>query len=777
LDFGALNPKSKIQNPKSKIRMTEQPAALIALNPYEARTAAAIFERLFPADENGPGAIEIGVVTYLDRALAGPYRDQAEAYRVGLATLDQIARRNHGLPFANCASEQQDALLAALEEGTLSGFSVPPSREFFAMLRAHLQEGIFADPAYSGNRDKEGWRFLGHPGFWAENSAEENLAPEPVTKGGVIQSLADVGYRLNPDGPREPVEIPGYDPQRGGEPPSGPADVVLVGVGAAGALAASILARAGLRVVGLEAGPWRTRRDFVPDELGSAYYCRGAMGPKFLSETPRWRRNEGETSREATFTLGRMMNGIGGSVIHWGAALRRCHPHHFKYLTYVRERWGEHVLPEGHTLADWPCTYDDLEPYYTEVEYQIGVAGVAQSNPYVPRSRPYPMPPVRPFTMGETFRRAGEALGLHPYPTPVAVNTVPYNGFPAITYCAWSGGFGPFNDERWHPGLTWVPQALATGNFDLRTHCRVLRVLTDGEGNATGVEYVDANGNLREQHARTVILCSYTFENVRLLLLSGDPRHPNGLGNNAGQVGKHVMTKMWSDVSGFIPGTVFNAHTGPAAQMWSLDDFISVDFDSAAHGFVGGATPNVENQRLPIQISRESVPPDVRRWGAEYKAHLRQWQHIAAVRLQPDSLSYHANYLDLDPHHRDRSGLGLPLVRITYDMQQNEHRIAEFMEARAEEILREMGATKTWRGPRFSGVVSSHELGGCRMGEDPAASVVDPGLSVHDTPGLYVFSTAVFPTCHGVNPTLTMWALCYRAAEQLAARLSEASSP
>lgn len=746
------------------------PAALISLNPYEARTAAAIFERLFPADEKGPGATELGVLTYVDRALAGAYRDKAETYRVGLATVDRIARQRCGGAFADCSAEEQDGFLAEMEQGTLPNFRVPSQRDFFAMLRLHLQEGLFADPAYGGNRDKQGWKFLGHTGVWFENSAEENLATEPVTKGGRIQSLADVGYSLD-GGPREPIEIPGYDPQRGGEPPSGPADVVLVGVGAAGAQAASILCRAGLRVVGLEVGPWRTKRDFMPDELGSAYYCRGGMGPKFLSETPRWRRNENEAGREATFTLGRMMNGIGGSVIHWGAALRRCHPHHFKFLSHVRERWGEQVLPEGNTLVDWPLTYDDLEPYYTDVEYQIGIAGVGESNPFVPRSKPYPMPPVRPFRMGEIFRTATESMGLHPYPTPVAVNSIPYNGFPALTYCAWSGGFGPFNDERWHPGLTWVPEALATGNFDLRTHCRVVRVLTDNDGHASGVEYVDANGNWQVQQARTVILCSYTFENVRMLLLSGDGRHPDGLGNNTGQVGKHLMTKLWSDVSGYFPDTIFNAHTGPAAQMWSLDDFISVDFDSVAHGFIGGAAPNIENQRLPIQISREAVPPDVRRWGKEYKEHLRQWQHMAAVRLQPDTLSYHGNYLDLDPRHRDRSGLGLPVLRITYDMQANEHRMSDFMEKKAGEILRAMGATKTWPGQRFGGVVSSHELGGCRMGEDPAGSVVGADLGVHDTPGLYVFGTAVFPTCHGVNPTLTMFALCQRAAEQLAERL------
>ncbi len=751
--------------------MQERTSPLMILNPHEGRTAAVLFERFFPADESGPGATEIGVLTYVDRALSGAYRERVEAYRLGLAALDKAARGRYGSLFADCGPDGQDALVADLEQGTLPDFKVPPQREFFDMVRNHVREGLFSDPAHGGNRGKLGWRFLGHPGVWLEHSAEENLAEEPVTKGGEIRSLEDAGFSLGGD-PGEPVEIPGYDPQRGVEPPSGPADVVLVGVGAVGALVAPILARAGLRVVGLEAGPYRTRRDFVPDELGSAYYARGDMGPKFLSETPRWRLSEDAPTGEATYTLGRMMNTVGGSVIHWGGALRRCHPHHFEYLTYVRENFGEKVLPEGNTLVDWPITYDELEPYYTTVEYLAGVAGDGDANPFVPRGEPYPMPPMRPFRTGEVFREATEAMGLHPYPTPVAANSVPYNGFPANTYTPWSGaGFGPYYDDRWYPALTSVPEALATGNFDLRTHCRVVRILTDRDGRASGVEYVDALGNAHVQEGRTVILCSYTFENVRMMLLSGDGRHPKGLGNNAGQVGRHFMTKMWADVYGYVPGTVFNGHTGPAAQMWSLDDFVAADFDAPSHGFVGGATPNVENQRLPLGVTREATPPDVPAWGRGWKDHIRGWQHWAAVRLQPDSLSYHANFLDLDPRYRDKSGLGLPLVRITYDMQENEHRLSEWMEAKAEEILRHMGATKTWRGPRFGGVCSSHDLGGCRMGEDPAASVVDPELRAHDTPGLYVFGGAVFPTCQGVNPTLTMWALCYRAAERLAERL------
>ncbi len=746
-------------------------SGLISLNPHEARTAAALFERLFPADADGPGATEIGVAVYVDRALAGAYADHVETYRLGLAGLDRVASERGQTSFADAAPDAQDELLAALERGELPErlFRVPPQRPFFDLVRAHMQEGLFADPAYGGNRDKLGWRTLGHPGVWLENSAEENLSATPVTKGGVIQSLADVGYHLGAmDG--TPDEIPGYEPQRGSEPPSGRADVVLVGMGGVGGVIAPVLARAGLKVVGLEAGPWRTKHDFIPDELGAAYWCRGNMGPKFLSETPRWRRGVVEPDREITFSLGRMMNGVGGSIAHYGAWLRRFHPHHFRFRSYALERWGPKAIPEGCTVVDWPVTYEELEPYFAKAERIVGVTG-DEGNPFIPRSTPYPMPPLRDFRMGEMFRRVTAEMGYHPHMVPVGMNSVPYDGRPATAYTAWSSGFGSFTDDKWHPGHSSVPEALATGNLDLRTHCRVLRVVTDGDGRATGVQYVAADGTRYVQEADVVILCAYTYENLRLLLISGDAKHPDGLGNATGQVGKHYMAKMFAHVDGHFPDVVFNRHTGPAAQAIVLDDLLSDQFDSFAHGFLGGATLGAENEFLPIAISREALPEDVPRWGSHYKAHIRDWQHWGVCRIQPDALPYAANFVDLHPHRRDRGGYGLPLVRVTYDLQPNEHRLAAWMEAKGDEILRRMGATKTWNGPRFTGAASSHDLGGCRIGEDPAASVVDRELRVHDTPGLYVFSGAVFPTCPGINPTMTLWALCLRAAERLADRM------
>lgn len=744
-------------------------ASLTVLTLAESETAAALFERLFPADERGPGSREIGVMEYVDRALAGYDAGLVPVYKAFLSALDSASRSRQGSRFAELTAAQQDELVEALAGGRLAGpFDAEQQVRILAQLRAHLQEGLFSDPAYGGNLGAAGWKLLGHPGVWLENSAEENLATEPVTKGGVVMTLADVLHELPRDEREEELKAAAYaaalDPRFTDE-----VDVLLVGVGAMGGLVAPIFTDAGLTVVGLEAGPWRSKADFLPDELGQAYYGRGGLGPKFDQEVPRWRRHVGEEAVPATFSLGRMVNGVGGSAGHWGAWLRRFHPWHFRPLSHIRERWGEGVLPPGSTLADWPLTYDDLEPYYTRLEHLIGVAG-DENNPFLRRSRPLPMPPLRPFTMGERFRTASAEMGFHAHAVPAGMNTVEYDGRPATTYTAWSNGFGSFFGDRWHPGLSSVPRAVESGRFELRTHCRVVRVITD-EGGARGVEYVDPDGRLRVQRARAVVLASYTFENVRLMFLSADSRRPDGLGNGSGQLGRHLMSKMFAHANGYFPGVSFNRHTGPAAQGVVLDDLVAEDFDFVAEGFVGGATLGAEQQFLPLQISRESLPPDVRGWGKPYRDHLLEWQRIGVVRIQPDALPYADHRIELDPRHCDRSGLGLPVVRVTYDLRENELRLAAWMGRKASELLRAMGASKTWEGPYFTGVGSSHEMGGCRFGSDPATSVLDPWLAVHDTPNLHVFGGAALPNCPGINPSLTLGAVALRAAERLAGEL------
>jgi gluconate 2-dehydrogenase alpha chain len=737
------------------------------LDKAEAQIAAAVFNRLFPADD-APGAVEMGVLDYLDRVLGGYEASRLEWYQIGLRALDACAVREYGCGFSACHPNQQDDLLRQLEKGELKGFITPPQPAFFEMLCRHLREGLFSDPIYGGNRNKAGWKFLGHPGLHFSYTAEEQLADDPADKGGDVKSLNDVdltAYAATwPD-------LPNYDPQRGGLPPDGSADVIIVGLGGVGALIAPILAKAGFKIVAFEAGTWRKPTHFTTDELGMSFYGRAGLGPKFNQEVPRWRLREGLPTREATFGYGRMVNGVGGSVTHYGGWMRRFHPHHFRMRSYAEERWGKSIIPENSTVVDWPISYEDLEPYYTHLEQMIGVAGHGDDNPFIPRSKPLPLPPLRPFKLGERYREVTRTLGYHPYMVPVGQNSIPYGGRPGMHYHPWGVGFGPLTWDRWDPSMDCVPEALATGNFDLRTQCRVLRILTDVAGHVEGVEYINLNGQRFIQKARTVIVCTYTWENVRLLFLSGDVKHPNGLGNNTGQLGKHFIVKTSTVLAAMFDDEIWNRHTGPAAQAIIVDDLLSVDFDSAQHGFLGGGSAGMEIQTLPLRISQESRPPGVPYWGQKYKDHLRQWQNKAFIGIQQDSLPYACNYLELDPTHCEVGDPGLPVIRATYEVQENEHRISQYMEAWGEDILKRMGASQVWRAGRFLGVGSCHELGGVRMGDDPRTSVVDKNLQVHDTPGLYVYGGAAFPSCPGINPTLTIFAACLRACDSLIQQL------
>src|ERR1700722_7975508 len=184
--------------------------AFTALNSAESATLDALFEQLFPTDENGPGASTVGVIEYLDRALSGPYAQHLEAYRLGVYALDAESLFRFAKPFEEADSLQQQEIVAACENGSATNFRAIEGKAFFELARSHLQEGLFADPVYGGNRNKAGWRFLGHPGVWMENSAEENLSEKAVDKGGEIRSLVDLEIPIG-----RTRSIPGYDPHRG----------------------------------------------------------------------------------------------------------------------------------------------------------------------------------------------------------------------------------------------------------------------------------------------------------------------------------------------------------------------------------------------------------------------------------------------------------------------------------------------------------------------------------------------------------------------------------
>lgn len=556
----------------------------------------------------------------------------------------------------------------------------------------------------------------------------------------------------------------------------GQPDVCIVGMGAAGSTAAYVLAEAGVRVVVLEAGPEIEPADARPDELLAAYN-RG-FSRKFNLETQTWRPRPDAPTVPAGYSLGKMVNGVGGSTQIYGTWMRRYQEHDFKIRSTTVERYGAAALPEGSAVVDWPVGYDDLEPYYGRVERMMGIAGIPGNiggqpvpggNPFEPpRADGYPLPPPPRTPTGLKFLEAGRRLGYHPYPVPASINTEPYDGRPACTSCGWCTFYVCHNGAKTTAGNSFARKARATGRVEVRTGCRVIDLEHEPDGRVTSVRYVDPDGQLRRQAADRFILASYTFENVRLLLSATSSAFPGGLGNSRGQVGRYFMTKMFASVLGLFPGERLNRFVAPAAMGDIMDDLVGDNFDHAGLGFVRGATISCEEQLQPIGASRTPPPPGVPLWGRAYKEHLlRNWNSIADLRIQPETLAYEDAYLDLDPRARDRSGLGLPVVRITWDIHENERRMIDYMTERTLEIAREMGASQVWTGARFTGAGSAHDLGGCRMGEDPAGAVVDASLRVHDSPNLYVMGGAVFPSGGGINPTLTMQALVWRAAEQL----------
>ncbi len=551
-------------------------------------------------------------------------------------------------------------------------------------------------------------------------------------------------------------------------------DICIVGLGGAGAIAAYGLAAAGRQVLALEAGPARTGREYVMDELESSMVRNPWGATKFNQEVPTWRRNA-SSSRSRTPYTQRMANGVGGSSLAYATISFRYHPDDFRVQTTTLGRYGPEALPQGTDVTDWPLSYDDLEPYYDMLEQLLGVSGLAGNlrgrpqaggNPFEgPRQRPYPLPPLRTSGLGMLFHEAAANAGYHPFPIPAAILSEPYDGRMACTYCSFCTRQGCHVGAKGNTLVTVLPRALATGHLEVRTGCRVLRVTMDERGEATGVEYLGPDG-IGFQPARVVILASYTFENVRLLLLSRSPRFPNGLGNNAGQVGRYYMARQTLSVSGIFGGRRLNRFTGPSAQGQTIDDFNADNFDHTGLGFIGGGRITAPNGFPPI-VNSLIVPPDVPRWGRAYKAFLaRYYNSIATLTVDAETLPYEANFLDLDPEVRDP--LGVPVVRITFDIHDNERRALTFLQDRAGPLLTDMGAERTWRTPISVHAFTTHDVGGTRMGTDPSRSVVDSYCRIHDAPNVFVLGGSTFPTQSGLNPTLTMQALALRTTMHIA---------
>ena len=552
-------------------------------------------------------------------------------------------------------------------------------------------------------------------------------------------------------------------------------DVLIVGLGASGGIAAHVLTQAGISVTALEAGPRLTTEEFVPrmDEIAGS--VRNWMGaPKVNGEVPTWRPDADSPTAPPPIPAIRMMNGVGGTSIHYGTQSWRFRPDDFRGRSETIEKYGEAAIPEGASTVDWPITYDELEPYYDKVEYLIGVSGAGGSNPFEgPRSRDYPMPPLRSMGFSEMAASAMGRMGYHPFPQPAAIASVPFGERPACTYCGFCGYFGCWNDSKSGVQLSAIQQAEATGLLEIRTDSRVTKILSNDRGEVTGVTYVDENGETVEQPAGLVILSSYIYENVRLLFLSKSDFYPDGLANNNGQLGRHYMSHAYVGAFGLFPGTKLNLYSGTTGQATAMDDLNGDNFDHTGLGFVRGAVIFAGNGNLPIGNSRVT-PPGVPTWGSEYKRWISEnADSVGNVFAQVEPQPYESNFLDLDEDVTDPSGQ--PVLRVTYSLGENEKRAGAYLYEKLADIAKEMGATETWPSYPYDVPlpINSHAYGGTRMGDDPDASVVNKYGLAHEAPNLCVLGGSSFPASSGYNPTETIEALAWYAADYIAANLSD----
>src|SRR5262247_4057411 len=276
-------------------------------------------------------------------------------------------------------------------------------------------------------------------------------------------------------------------------------DVVVVGLGAVGGVAALPLTQAGLEVIGLEAGTWLTPRDFAPDELRNNVRGWPQSAQKANNEIPTHRPNA-SAPYSPRLPIHPMMNGVGGTSLHYWAQSWRLNPWDFKVVSETARRYGAARIPKGSTVEDWPFGLEDLEPYYDKVEYEIGVSGQAgnidgkidpRGNPFEgPRRRAYPMPPLRGTEFLDRMSGAAKTLGWHPFPGPAAINSRPYQNRSACMYHGFCNRGGCHVDAKNSTAVTTIPRAQATGRLKVVTRAQVTSIAVDANGRVSGVNYL-----------------------------------------------------------------------------------------------------------------------------------------------------------------------------------------------------------------------------------------------------------------------------------------------
>ena len=511
-------------------------------------------------------------------------------------------------------------------------------------------------------------------------------------------------------------------------------DAVIVGSGAAGSAMAALLAEGGKSVLILEAGPTRSASDLV----SSGIWARRL---KWSGEP---------VVEEGAHPVGHVFNagfGTGGGAMHHYGVWPRFHPEDFD----MRSRHDRGL--------DWPIRYEDLAPWYDQVQADAGISGDATREVWRPAGDPYPLPPVPLFPQGEILARGFAARRLRTAPLPLAVLSTAYRGRPACLWDGWCDAGCPIGALA-NPAAIHLPRAAAAG-ATLENDATVTRILTDARGvRATGVEVARLDGRRESIQADVVVMAAFAVENPRLLLASATDRQPGGLANSSGLVGRYVMSHGAGLVYGLFEEETRCYMGAFGGQLVSQDGYPKETH--AGGGAFGSyqwmiAQAVKPNDLLGIGTSR----PDL--FGNDLHDFMhRAARGFASMTAVVEDLPVAANAVRLG-ERRDRNGVPLAVVTHTADAASQALWRSALEEGTA--VFRAAGATAVWTGPRGP----MHIMGGTIMGRDPKSSVTNGYGQCHDLPNLVIAGPGLFPTSAGVNPTFTVHALAARSARHLLA--------
>lgn len=697
---------------------------------------------IVPSDEDAPGVNEMDVLgpsalKVIESTVLGS-KEKQRLYTEGLIVIDEISERIHKSKYLGLPVSTQLDLLKSLDipdsnrsgAGSVTGKlrkevfflrqkrgGVFPGVELFSNLVQDVLEAFYTSEV--------GWIWLGYDGPPMPNGYPDLHVPRPrkgISGSGIVKELAASGYGI-------PLSNISHRKET--------SDVVVIGSGAGGAVVAKELGEAGLSVVVIEAG--KRFNPFI-DYLTDRTDFESKAGKVF---EPADDRSDLYTVTGPNGFLYNRFKGVGGSTLKYVACKPRFHESDFRVRT------------EDGLAEDWPIRYEDLEPYYTRVEYELGVSGPngSEANPFEPpRSKPFPTPAHRYNLASLAIKRGADKLGLHMVREPLGMPTVDWNDRPACIN-AGTCSLGCAITAKSSMDVTYLRRAEKTGRVEIRSQSMARRITVTDDGKARDVIYFDGEGREHEIRARAIVLAGNAVETPRLLFLSKSSRFPAGLANSSGLVGKYFTEHLSVFAYGLFPERLDPWRGTPTGGMIQ-DNYAT----NKANAFARGWTTYVMcSEHWPLMVAKQTPG-----WGDEHKRRTKQlFSHIVGLSSVGEQLPDIHNKVTLDPDVKD--SFGLPVPRLTNELGNNDREMIKSIQASHQEILLAAGATEIL-GNNFRPGGSSHYLGTCRMGRNSRSSVVNEWGRSHDVSNLYIADGSVFVTGAAVNPSLTISALAARTA-------------